>query len=90
MNFIWKLNIGAYQTGESLYLNRICLGGYYWNCLKASTDKDKSTDWVGQISLPSLKSNTVYGGTTEEVKTNMEKLFIQWFKEVNYENRSKE
>ncbi len=84
MNFLWKQKTGAYQTGESLYLNRIHLGGYYWNTLRASTDKDKSTDWVGQISLPSLKSNTVYGGTDEEVKTKMEKLVIQWFNEASH------
>ena len=78
MNFIWKQKIGVYQTGESLYLNRIRLGGYCWNCLRASTDKDKSPDWVGQISLPSLKSNTVYGGTTEEVNNTLLKGSFCW------------
>lgn len=83
MNFIWKQKTGRFRSGESLYLNRIHLGGYEWNSCKSQGNKDKSIDWTGQVTLPSLKNQTVYGATTEEVKTNMERLVIQWFKVTN-------
>ena len=79
-NFKWKTKKGQFDTGESLYLNRIRLGGFSWN--SARTHMDKSTSWVGSVTLPSLTNNRVYGATPEEIKPQMEKIVTEWFDEA--------
>ena len=82
LNFHWKKKVGPFQTGESLYLNRIVVGGYYWNDTRPRGSSEEATTWNGIISLPSLKTKEVYGSTPDEVKTKIETVVKQWFKEA--------
>ena len=40
LNFRWKQKIAQYSSGDWLYLNRICVGGYEWNSTHSRLDKD--------------------------------------------------
>ncbi len=85
MNFKWVKNKAQYQTGESLYLNRIRVGGYGWNSARSKSDEfGDSINWVGDLDLPSLtdKGKRVYGSNQEEVKAKLERVVTQWFKEA--------
>lgn len=82
LNFKWKENTGQYQTGESLYLNRIKVGSYGWNSSRSRSDpKDSTKDYVGQTILPQATSS-FYGQTTDEVKTKIERHIKAWFVEA--------
>jgi len=85
MNFKWVEKKGQYQSGESLYLNRILIAGYHWNGSQAkSVEHDDSINWEGYIDLPSQteKSKTVYGSSEVEVKSRIEKVVKFWFNEA--------
>ena len=84
LNFQWKEKKAQYQTGDYLYLNRICVGEYSWNGMRTQGDRDESTDWAGSISLPSLgdKSKRLYAGSPDEIKLKIEQVVINWFKET--------
>ncbi len=84
LNFQWRKAMGQYQTGELLYINKICVGSYYWNSSRSQGDEDESTRYVGGIDLPSLKDTMKrqYGGSPEDIKLNIEKIVTNWFKEV--------
>lgn len=84
LNFIWKENKAQYRTGESLYLNRICIGSYGWNSSRSQGVKDDSITWVGQIALPSLSDTgkRVYGSNPTEIKPKIEQVIENWFKEA--------
>lgn len=90
LNFKWKRKTGQYQTGESLYLNRICVGGYSWNSARTQGSKDNSITWAGFISLPSLSGGVdrVYGSSEEEVKSKVERVVVSWFTEVLANNKA--
>jgi len=80
MEYTWRTKTGQFQSGESLYLNGICVGGYGWNACQPKHDKSK--DWAGEVSLPSLKTKVVFGSTEEEIKATMERTVSGWFKEA--------
>ena len=86
LNFQWKENKAQYQTGESLYLNRIRLGSYGWNASrsKSESERDNLKDWAGDIALPSLSDTVkrVYGSSTEEVKVKIEEIVTNWLIEA--------
>lgn len=77
----WRTKTGRFQSGESLYLNRVCVGGYEWNSCRprGSAETDR---YVGNISLPSTKSTHVFGDSEEEVKLKVERVVNNWFKEA--------
>ncbi len=83
LNFQWKENKARYQTGESLYLDRICIGSYGWNSCrsKSESERDNLEDWSGSLLLPSLSGSArrVYASSIEEVKAKMEKVATNWF-----------
>lgn len=84
LNYRWTRKTGRYQIGESLKLNRICVGGYSWNSAKPQSSKDASITWVGNIELPSLRdgSKRVYGGTEAEIRAKVEQIVTGWFNEA--------
>ena len=86
LNFQWKENKAKYQTGESLYLGRICIGSYGWNSSrsKSESERDNLEDWSGSLLLPSLLNSAqrVYGSSAEEVKVKMGKVVTSWFREA--------
>ena len=85
MNFKWVENKAQYQTGESLYLNRICVGSYGWNSTRSKSDGlGDSIDWIGNVTLPSLsdKAKRQYGSNEEEIKVKLERVVTRWFKEA--------
>ena len=82
LNFLWKSKGGQFQTGESLTINGLYMGGYSWNSFRRVGDKDyDSTQWVGGITLPSLKDTArrVYGAETKEIKAKIEGIVTRWF-----------
>ena len=90
LNFLWKENKAQYQTGESLYLNRIRVASYGWNSAMPRDDPDKDKKrWSGNISLPSLKKESVYGASADKVKTKIEKITASWFAETLAEGKAK-
>ncbi len=82
LDFRWVEQKGQYQIGQNVYLNKICVGSCRWNDRRSKDNKDTSTDWVGNIVLPSLKetSSRVYGSTQDEVKAKVERIVTSWFK----------
>ena len=59
LNFKWVEKKGRFDNGESLYLNRIKLGGYGWNSSRSKSDNpDDSINWTGELALPSLSKKT--------------------------------
>ena len=69
MNFKWIENKAQFQSGESLYLNRIKIGSYGWNSTRSRDDNlGNSVNWSGELSLPSLSGQAkgIYGGTPIE------------------------
>jgi len=83
LHFIWVENKEKYQTGESVYLNRICVGGYEWNSTRSKTDanRDGSNDWRGYITLPQI-SRGIYGENQAAVKAEVERIVKGWFGEA--------
>ena len=84
LSFKWVENKAQYQTGESLYLNRIRMGSYGWNSSRSQSNRDASIDWSGQVELPSLSDTAkhVLGSTSDEIKARMEHVVTNWFKEA--------
>ncbi len=82
LNFRWVEQRAQYQIGQNVYLNKICVGSCHWNGERSQSIKDTSTDWIGNIVLPSLKetSSRVYGSTQDEVKAKVERIITSWFK----------
>ena len=83
LNFKWVEKKAQYQTGDFLYLNRICLASYDWNSSRSKSEADdESKRWSGQISLPSLKNKDVYGESPEAIKVKIEQVVTSWFREA--------
>ncbi|MBW2562173.1 MAG: hypothetical protein JRE40_15145 [Deltaproteobacteria bacterium] len=85
LNFRWVLKTAPYQTGDQLYLNRICVGGYGWNDCQPKDSIDKSVRWAGYINLPSLKTDRVFGASEEEIRDKIEGVVTNWFNEATTE-----
>lgn len=82
LNFKWKENTARFQTGETLYLNRIRVGSYGWNSTRSRDEpRDSTRDYVGQTILPQANSQ-VYGETTDEIKSKIERHIKAWFIET--------
>jgi hypothetical protein len=79
LNFIWKPKTAQYETGERLFLGRICVAGWQWNGGRSQSDKT-TPDYVGNTVLPQL--NKQIFGTIEEVKTKLEQIVTLWFNET--------
>ena len=81
LNLKWKTNTGQYQTGESLYLNKILIGSYGWNSgrSRGSTNLDH---YVGDVLLPSLKNKRVIADEVEDIKIKVEGIVDSWFNEA--------
>jgi len=77
----WITKTGQYQSGEYLYINRICVGDYDWNSCR-SRDSTETDRYVGNIVLPSIKNKRVFGDSPEEVKLKVERIVNAWFKEA--------
>jgi len=80
--FKWRENKAQYQTGESLYLNGICVASFSWNSLRSQGNRDNSINWTGCIVLPSLSNKYIYGSTPDEVKIKIEKAVTLWFEKA--------
>ena len=83
LNFQWKRQIGEYQNGENLYLNKIYIASCSWNSVR-SRDDDDTTRYVSNITLPSLsdKAQRMYASSLEELKPRVEKVITNWFTEA--------
>lgn len=82
LNFKWKENTAQYQTGESLYLNRIKVGSYGYNSTRPRSEtRDTTKDYVGHTFLPQATS-PFYGQSPDEIKTKIERHIRAWFIEV--------
>ncbi len=90
LNFKWKKKTRQFQTGDYLYLNKICVGGYSWNSTRSQHESNNDTQWVGNIDMPSLtdKAKRVYGASPEIVKLKMEQVITNWFEEALKEEKS--
>ncbi len=85
LSFKWVENKAQYQTGESLYLNRIRMGSYNWNGSRSKSDElGDSINWEGYVTLPSLAdtSKKVYSDNADDIKTKVEQIITNWFKEA--------
>jgi len=81
LTFKWKEDTAQYQTGESLYLNKIKVGSYGWNSTRSKSDLREELDWVGQTLLPQA-GQRLYGQNQDEVKVKIERLVTSWFNET--------
>ncbi len=81
LHFKWLVNKGQYQTGESLYLNRISIGSFGWNGSRSRDAEPREPDWVGSLTLPQM-SQRVMSDTQEDIKAKLEKMATNWFKEA--------
>lgn len=82
MEYTWRVKTGQFQSGQSMYLNRILLGGYYWNGTQPQSAHDDSKNWVGELALPSLVKGMIYGHSEENIRAEMERAANSWFKEA--------
>jgi len=82
LNFKWKENTRRFQSGESLYLNRILVGSYGWNVSRSRDEsRDATKDYVGQTTLPQA-TQPIYGQAPDRIKAKIEHQVTTWFKEV--------
>jgi hypothetical protein len=80
LKFIWKIKTAEYQTGQSLYLGKCCVGGYSYN---ASRPKGtKGDDWKGYVDLPGVREGRSLCDTEEAMRTQIESIVKVWFIEV--------
>lgn len=82
LNFTWKKKTGQYQSGESLYLNKIQIAVYSW-----SMKMKQGISWEGILLLPGLKNEYLYAATEEEIKQELELACTNWFKEALLERK---
>jgi len=89
LKFVWVQKKGQYQTGESLYLNKIRVADYEWNSWRSKTEAGQSNtrNYIGTILLPSLSDSVkhVYGESPDEIKPKIESVVTNWFKEATRE-----
>ena len=81
LNFIWKENTGKYQSGESLFLNRIRVASYEWNGSRSRNDPHDNNNYVGRIILPQSRES-VYDDDTDILRSKIENIVTAWFKEA--------
>lgn len=74
----WKVKTGRFQNGHNLYLNGILIGSCDWNVGRARGSSEADT-YVGNVFLPSIVKNCVYGNNQEEVKAKVERVVNAWF-----------
>ena len=82
LTFTWKENTGSFESGESLYLNKIRLGSYSWNSNRSRDKVPRDPDYAGQLNLPSLKIKRVLEDDIESIKAKMEQMVTTWFTEA--------
>jgi hypothetical protein len=85
LKFIWKVKTGEYQNGESLYINKICVGGYSWNGAMSRDEPQEyklAHSYIASCYLPGFIDRRVYAPTTEEIKAHIEKMVTNWFNEA--------
>ena len=82
LNFEWRENKMQYQSGESLCLNKIKVGGYVWNSTRSRDEpRDDTKNYVGQALLPQATKHA-YGESPDKVRTGVERIVTAWFKEA--------
>ena len=86
MKLNWKKNTHTYQTGHSLFINKIRVGSYEWNACMGKGDTNKEArQYTGHVLLPRMKTADVYGSSPEEVRGRVERIVTAWFREINRE-----
>jgi len=81
LKFKWVRKTGKYQTGEVLFLGRVCVASYEWNAGRPQGQLDRT--WIGHVLLPGLaeQSKTLYGEDTTEMKSRIQGIVTSWFDE---------
>ena len=82
LNFRWQQKQSEFARGESLYLNKIRIGGYTWNVAKHRGETTPDISWVGSLSLPGLEKERVYSDNPGITKMSMERMVTDWFREA--------
>jgi hypothetical protein len=80
LNFKWVKKTGHFTQGDYLRIGKITVGGYDWNSQRSQGDTTNS--WVGNIVLPCLKNDRVYGDTQDEVRQKVEQVVTSWFNHI--------
>lgn len=81
LNFAWKENKLQYQSGESLYLNRIRVASYCWNSFKSRDNPGTNNRYSGTVSLPQI-SKTFYSDNENTLKEQLKKAVTGWVTEI--------
>jgi len=82
LEFDWRENKAQYQTGESLYLNRILVASYGWNSSQSKGNEDITKRYSGRLILPSLRNSSVYAASESDIKVEIERIVNNWFTEA--------
>ncbi len=82
LNFQWKAKTGQFQSGENLYLSRIQVGQYSYNAMRGRSESHEGNDWIGNINLPSLKTDRVCAGDIDGIKMKLQNIVTKWFNEA--------
>ena len=83
LSFYWKGKTATFETGERLYVNRICVASYNWDGVTPIEERKERGNWAGHIDLPSLKNREgLYANDTIQLKARIEKIITQWFNEA--------
>ena len=78
LNFKWVER----DHGEALFINHIRVAGYQSNPYRAKGDGAGNT-LIGMVSLPSLKTATIYSAEPGDIKKRLVLMVKSWFREIN-------
>jgi len=81
LNFEWKTKKGQYQTGSSLYLNKIMVASYEYNSSRSKSDSHDDNDWTGTTLLPQANRQE-YSSNENTLKLKLQHIVELWFKET--------
>jgi hypothetical protein len=83
LNFQWKQQMGQFQNGSNVYLNRIMVGQVCWNSLQSRDTPKAEHDakqYIGSSYLFTGKS--WFAPTEQDAKTIVEQKVNVWFVEA--------
>jgi len=80
LTLTWKTKTGQFDSGESLWLGAIRLGGYSFNASRPRESKNDT--YTGHIDLPSLKQKEIFADSKLTIKAVLIKQVEAWFAEA--------
>lgn len=81
LNFVWKEKKGQFQTGQSLYLNKICVAGYSYNASRPQGTNNNDS-WKGYVDLPGFREDRQLSDSETDMRKQLESVVKVWFTEA--------